>query len=240
MSQNKTVVPGMGEERSSKGRGEGAMGGFYSRTEVNGGYGRKRETVVPGMNNVGVSDGQQQRRRVDGVPIMGFLYSISRQGIGEYWPIQVGRNTIGRAGNNDIVLPELTVSDFHATLAVRKMKSNGKVIALIRDEGSKTGILVNGEELGYEGHECFDGDIITIGCNYTFLFILVNAEERGLSISSDFQEAVVEEDIVDDIPSVPGNSGERATFNPYDHNHRGTMAMDGTPFIDEPGKTKFM
>ena len=30
------------------------------------------------------------------VPVVGFLYSISRQGFGEYWPLHVGTNTIGR------------------------------------------------------------------------------------------------------------------------------------------------
>lgn len=246
MSQNKTVVPGMGEaEPLGENRNKKAGNDFYSRgtTRMNN-SGSPQGTIVPGMSNLAGNGNAShrepaQRNASPNVPVIGFFYTISRQGVGEYWPIHVGRNTIGRDANNDIVLAEYTVSGLHASLSVRKMKSNGKVIALIRDEGSKTGILVNGEELGYEGHECFNGDIITIGCNYTLLLILVNAEESGLSVAKDFEDALVEEedDDTDIIPGPPTNG--RPTFNPYDHNNRGTVAMDGN-VGEEPGGTKFM
>lgn len=212
---------------------------FYSRGAIQGG--KAQGTIVPSMGGVAVkSNAVRQGNMSDkknAAPVIGFLYSISRQGIGEYWPVHVGRNTIGRDSGNDIMLAEYTVSGLHASLSARKMKNNGKVIALIRDEGSKTGILVNGEELGYEGHECFNGDIITIGCNYTLLLILINAEEVGLSVAEHFEDAWEEEnEAFDSIPPV--NMG-KPTFNPYDHNNRRTVAMDGH-MDEEPGGTKFM
>lgn len=213
---------------------------FYSRGIFQ--SGKSQGTVVPGMGSAaGKQNAIRQHNTVgqksNEAPVIGFLYSISRQGIGEYWPVHVGRNTIGRNSDNDVMLAEYTVSGLHASLSARKMKNNGKVIALIRDEGSKTGILVNGEELGYEGHECFNGDIITIGCNYTLLLILINAEEVGLSVSEHFEDVLDEENEEFD-PISPVNMG-KSTFNPYDHNNRRTVAMDGH-MDEEPGGTKFM
>lgn len=234
----------MGEPDSSSAdnRRNNVGNDFYSRgtSRMNGN--NSQGTIVPGMSGVAgnphaARQENSQSRKFNEAPVLGFLYSISRQGIGEYWPIHVGRNTIGRDATSDIVLAEYTVSGLHASLSVRKMKSNGKVIALIRDEGSKTGLLVNGEELGYEGHECFNGDIITIGCNYTLLLVLINAEEAGLSVAEHFEDALVEEE-EDFIPVSPINQN-RPTFNPYDHNNRSTIAMDGN-VGEEPGGTKFM
>lgn len=242
MSQNKTVVPGIGEpDRYGDNRRGNVGNDFYSRGSSQMKGGSPQGTIVPGMSGVAgtphsIRQEGPQNRKFQEAPVIGFLYSISRQGIGEYWPLHVGRNTIGRDANNDVVLAEYTVSGLHASLSVRKMKSNGKVIALIRDEGSKTGLLVNGEELGYEGHECFNGDIVTVGCNYTLLLILVNAEEAGLSVAEHFEDALIEEEEV--VPVPPVNPG-RPTFNPYDHNNRSTIAMDGS-VGEEPGGTKFM
>ncbi|WP_287623022.1 FHA domain-containing protein [Parabacteroides sp.] len=242
MSQNKTVVPGIGDvDPSGDSRKNNVGNDFYSRGTSRMGNGSPQGTFVPGMHVAAGAPktirSENPQSRKSGDPVIGFLYSISRQGVGEYWPVHVGRNRIGRDADNDVILAEYTVSGFHATLSVRKMNSNGKVIALIRDEGSKTGLRVNGEELGYEGHECFNGDIITVGCNYTLLLILVNAEEAGLSIAEHFEDALEEEEEMP-IPVPPMNQG-RPTFNPYDHNNRSTMAMDGS-VGEEPGGTKFM
>lgn len=232
MSQRKTNVPGIVSNDSSSSSVDSRNSVW--RTEYSGSS-RRNATHLPDVNAPRVAG--QEQRSTGGVPVMGFLYSISRQGIGEYWPILAGRNTIGRDDSNDIVLAERTVSSFHAVLKVRKMKSTGKVIASIKDEGCKTGILVNGEELEYEDHECFDGDIITIGCNYTFLLILINAEEKGLSVSESFQDDIQEQ--ANDVPPTPFPQ-ERPTLSPYDRNNCGTVPMGGTPFMDETERTHFM
>lgn len=59
--------------------------------------------------------------RPSGKPIVGFLYSISRTGIGEYWPLHIGQNIIGNGPDCDIVLGEGTVSHKHANLHINKI-----------------------------------------------------------------------------------------------------------------------
>lgn len=224
MGSNKTVIPG--------------VSGFdpYSRNSVKGGT-PANGTVVPGMNKVasGATVGNRHdERRND--PVVGFLYSVSRQGIGEYWPVYVGTNTIGRETDNDICLREGTVSGHHAVLSVKKLKTTNKVIASIRDVGSKQGIFLNDEELGYDQSTCKNEDIITIGDNYRLLLIIVDTEAYGLGVAEDFVAVDGEEDI--DIPSVLGGD------SPYNHNNRpvdgGTVGINGGPSGFESGHTRFV
>ena len=240
MSQDKTAVPGLGEESSSTNK---KNRNFYSRasTQVNYDF-DNRGTIVPGMEQR--APGVNLNESSDGKtsPVVGFLYSISRQGIGEYWPIHLGRNTIGRAESCDICLREHTISDLHAVLNVKQMKTTHKVLASIKDEGSKNGIFVNEEELDYSTHECFNNDLITIGLNYRLLLILIDTEALGLTVSENFIPVDAEEE--EFIPYKQKNDNQKgAGFNPYDHNNRplnsGTVAMDGSHDM-EPGSTKFM
>ena len=124
----------------------------------------------------------------------------------------------------------------HAELYVKQMKTTHKILASLKDVGSKNGIFVNDEELDYSTHECFNNDLITIGLNYKLLLILIDAESLGLSVSENFM--AVQEEEEPEIPFQPQNTG----FNPYDHNRRpttGTVAMDGSQGT-EPGGTRFM
>ena len=148
----------------------------------------------------------------------------------------LGTNKIGRSEECSICLRENTVSDLHAELYVKQMKTTHKILASIKDVGSKNGIFVNDEELDYSTHECFNNDLITIGLNYKLLLILIDAESLGLSVSENFMAVQEEEEF--EIPFQPQNTG----FNPYDHNQRpvsGTVAMDGSQGT-EPGGTRFM
>lgn len=180
MSQNKTVVPGM----------EGANSystAFYSKNAKEGIH--SKGTVVPGMEQ-GSSNGNQSLNsnlsHSHGKPVAGFLYSISRQGIGEYWPLYQGQNTIGSSPNCDVYLREGTVSGEHAVLVVRKMKNPEKTIASISDARSTNGTMINGESLGFAAVECFNGDIITIGENYELVVILVDVKALGLKVATNF------------------------------------------------------
>ncbi len=158
----------------------------------------QNETIVPGrnyvQNNEATNDFGSKTQSAkfvknesdDRTPVVGFLYSISRQGIGEYWPIKLGRNTIGRAESCDIQLAEASVSDLHASLSVKIMKSTGRLVASIRDEGSKTGLFLNDEELDYNNYSCKNLDVIVVGANYRILIILVDAPEYGLSAAENF------------------------------------------------------
>jgi len=119
-------------------------------------------------------------------PIVGFLYSISKSNAGEFWPLHIGSNTIGRSPKCDICLQEGTVSENHATLVVRMMKNPEKVIASVCDSSSTIGTMINGESLGFDQRECLNGDIITIGAHYDLFFILIDAKQIGLKVCTEF------------------------------------------------------
>lgn len=170
MSNNKTIIPGMEDA--------------YIRQPDFGKQNAKMQdgTVVPNPfgtvpNNANVPNHK---------PVIGFLYSISKSGAGEYWPLYIGSNTIGRSADCNVNLEEATVSERHAVLVVQQMKNPEKVIAWINDSGSTCGTMINGESLGFDRRECFNGDIITIGEHYDLYFILIDAKQIGLNVCRDF------------------------------------------------------
>lgn len=225
MGNNKTVIPGISDRDP------------YSRNSIPGGAPRNG-TVVPGMNQFAAGASLANRndaRRND--PVVGFLYSVSRQGIGEYWPLYVGTNTIGRNEDNDICLREATVSGHHAVLNVKKLKTTSKIVASIRDIGSKQGIFLNDEELGYEQAACKNEDILTIGDNYRLLVLIVDTDAYGLTVAENFN-AINEEEEDSVIPAAFN------TDNPYNHNDRpamgGTVSIDGNNGGFESGHTRFV
>ena len=224
-------------------------GGNNPYARSNGGQRSGNETYIPGMNDYtpgsAPAPAAANPKAKPNTPVVGFLYSISRKGIGEYWSLHLGTNTIGRSEDNDICLKEMSVSSKHATLSIKQMKSTHKLIASIRDTGSKTGMYLNDEELDYENHTCKANDIITVGANYKLLLILIDAEEYGLSVSEEFVEDK-------DAPEATapyqarGGFGDDATqnnFRPYSSDHRnvdtGTVDLSGAGF-DEPGGTEMM
>lgn len=239
MSQNKTVVPGM-ENGGSRKSGDSAD--FYSRdfaTKIPG-----KGTIVPGMENTrnreNMNDSQEALHgiRPDGRPVVGFLYSISRYGLGEYWPVCIGQNTIGSSSGCAICLREATISAEHAVLVVRKMKNPEKIIASISDARSTNGTMVNGESLGFSAVECFHGDVITIGENYELVLLLVDANTLRLKVSDKFM-------LMDHVDDEPDYSDDPPRFdenrNPYTRPDRGTGTTEGTVGMDgnriKPGGT---
>lgn len=241
MSQNKTVVPGM--ENANVHHGGDYQTDFYSRsTNVRS---AAKGTVVPGMERNNQNVNAQQRNvshqpsgNVGGKPVAGFLYSISRQGIGEYWPLYLGQNTIGSSDRCDICLREGTVSGEHAVIVVRKMRNPEKTIASISDARSTNGTMVNNESLGFSAVECFNGDIITIGENYELVLLLIDVQTLGLRVSENFIPLERETPFVgDDGPYTPNGGSTRAedyppSFRPHDmYDSRptdGTVGLDGT------------
>lgn len=209
---NKTMIPGMEDN---------ARGDFYSR----GGSSSMKGTFVPGMQGSAVPNpgdsipGMSGTKRASTVPVVGFLYSISRCGIGEYWPLHVGTNTIGRSADNDIQLKEMSVSDHHASLAVRMMKSSGKLIASVCDKGSKNGMYLNDEELDFENHSCKNGDIITVGTSYQLVLLLINPNEYGLSVAENF--VATDEDSADYVPAPA------EPVDPYERRQNETVDLNG-------------
>lgn len=169
MSASKTVYPGMPASGN---------GGFQGNNP------QHPMTQFPGMGQNSETDKSQ------GKPIMGFLFSVSKTAYGEFWPLYVGPNTIGRGNNCSICLKEASVSDNHATLVIRKMQNKGEnngVFVFIQDTGSMCGTMLNGVTLDFNPKECKNGDIITIGANYELYFILVDPDSLGLSPKDEFQ-----------------------------------------------------
>lgn len=251
MSQNKTVVPGMEDGNSYSNT---HSNDFYSRNTNT--RGASQGTVVPGMDKMNdpVQQGQKGQSgnphssRQLGKPVVGFLYSISRQGIGEYWPLYQGQNTIGSSPRCDVCLCEGTVSNEHAVVVIRKMKNPEKTIASISDARSTNGTMVNGESLGFSAMECFSGDIITIGENYELVLLLIDIKALGLKVAENFislnnqlENVTVEEP----DPYSPGytQSGGNDMYPPRFDGSRGSYDnsradMDGTVGLDGAGGIK--
>ena len=129
------------------------------------------ETVIPGVSLNGVINNETKGQ------IFGFLFSVSKTMAGEYWPLLLGANTIGRGPANSIKLGEVTVSESHASIHI--ISRANKLIVYIKDDQSKTGTLLNGELLRGEA-DLKNGDIITIGEQYELYVILINAFDHGL------------------------------------------------------------
>jgi pSer/pThr/pTyr-binding forkhead associated (FHA) protein len=244
MSQNKTVIPGLEPSDANYGQG-GSSSNFYSRNSQP----ASRGTVIPGMGTntpekPAENRPQQRSANPTGKPVVGFLYSVSRTPAGEFWPLHIGQNTIGKAPSCDICLKEGTVSTDHAVLVVRKMKNPEKVIASISDARSTNGTMLNGVSLGFTAEECKNGDIITIGENYELFLILVDPATLGLSVSKDFI-AVEEEEPMEaagpQIPDIPaGYTRPESQFGPPPFGGGftgggGTVGFDGSNNIDKGG-----
>ena len=202
------------------------------------------ETYVPGMvgknkareenvkNEVPVVN--DEKRVVSTKPIVGFLYSIS-SGTAEYWPLYVGTNIIGRSPKCDIVLNEKTVSNEHASLVVRKMRSTGKVVASIKDLGSDVGMFLNDLELDFESHTCKNEDTIIIGSCYKFVLLLIDAEKYGLAVAEDFIPA---EEVAEENTFVSGNEfaiDNSSTFHSRNNPYRKMAAEDTVALSGDSG-----
>ncbi len=218
MSQNKTVFPGLGQEGDFiPNHGLPGNNQPYSRPSN---QGRGNGTVYPGMEmptgqQRTSSLHQQNNLKPSGKPIVGFLYSISRTGVGEYWPLHIGQNIIGNAPDCDVVLGEGTVSQRHANLHINKMKKPEKTEATISDLGSTNGTQVNENSVSMARPvECVNGDIITIGENYDLLLLLIDAKAIGLHLSENFID--VRDERQDMLPGGFTQGRDNTTRNEQD------------------------
>lgn len=159
-------------------------------------------------------------------PILGFLYSVSKDYAGEFWPLYLGANTIGRGEDCSVSLKEGTVSQKHATLVIRQMQNQGEdagLFVFIQDVGSMCGTLVNGVTLDFNPKECKNGDIITIGENYELYFILVDPKSLGLAPKDKFKE----------IASPTVQDEWTAPVNMFSGNiNKGTLSGDGSTSLE--------
>ena len=121
-------------------------------------------------------------------PILGFLYSVSRTSYGEYWPLYLGPNKIGRSRSSDIVLNEGTVSSEHAMVTIHIDEDANELYAVIEDTHSTNGVRLNGTNIRFEKVECHNMDVIKIGKAYELLLILIDSARYGLKLCPDFIE----------------------------------------------------
>ena len=234
MSQNRTVYPGVEpESRESRG-GRGGYPGA-SRREYKGTVFPDRENGRNVAGHVSREGSGKQYSR----PVVGFLFSLSRTGFGEYWPIHVGANTIGRSPKCDVFLPEGTVSEEHATIVVRMMKNPRKLDASISDEKSSHGTMLNGESISATHPlECKNGDMIVVGECYQLYLILIDAEVLGLRVAENFIDISSDEEEerfdYDNGPSMQGRTHDEENFPPRFNGGqpRQTPVYDGTVGID--------
>ena len=88
--------------------------------------------------------------------------------------------SIGRHSENDIVLKDMGVSRYHATLESREQK------LLVFDTGSKNGIIVNGKKI--ESTELHHGDIVRIGKNCTIKVSVPSQKKKELTITGEHNQ----------------------------------------------------
>ena len=225
MSSNKTIFPGMENSNSYESFNPDASN---MNSPFNGGG-----TIFPGMNSTGVRTVVANSK-----PVVGFLYSVSHTPAGEFWPLHIGPNTIGRSSQCDICLSEGTVSQEHAKLVVRVLKNPEKTICSLQDASSTCGSMVNGNSLNFEPIECHNGDIITIGEHYQLYLILIDNKKLGLSVDPHFMN--VETDPFPPYPS-PQPYPDPISFDDHtNHFTQGTVGIDGMPTEAKKGNTIIM
>lgn len=187
-----------------------------------------------GFGQTSASMPNMARNQETGKPIMGFLFSVSKTALGEYWPLYVGQNSIGCGPNSQIKLSEATVSEHHANFVIRKMQNNGEssgILAFVQDNGSTNGTMVNGESLGFAPQECKNGDIITIGENYELYFVLINPQSIGIAPKENFQPIQSFNPIEPSIPNIntnPWNNHNGRFDNPNNNQFQGFSGPKGT------------
>ena len=179
MSSNKTVVPGM----APQGAGMPQPQGFVPNNPMASQGNVPAGTVFPGMNMDSAQAGEAEENHK---PILGFLFSVSRNAAGEYWPIYLGPNSIGRAMGSNIVLAEQTVSDIHCKIIAQELKNPDRLFVYIQESGSTCGTMVNGSSLDFNPREIKSGDIITVGEHYELYVLLVDVRQLGLSQVENF------------------------------------------------------
>lgn len=220
MSQKKTQYPGMDNNAGSNSYNIG-FNAYGEDVQVKS---SKRGTRFPGVENS--SDEWEDKDNHD--PIVGFLYSVSRTPFGEYWPLYVGKNQIGRdRDENTVFLPEGSVSGDHAILVIQQFTNPNKTFATLKDNGSKTGTFINGEPLVFgRSEKCKNGDILRFGGNYECMLILFDVRELGLKPSESFIPIEDDNDSMfeDDDPYKRDAVGKRES-SPFENG--GTRPMDG-------------
>ena len=205
MSQNKTIIPGARvnrdvarplqspETKRVQSPQPDPLANVYRQSAESQ---ARSNTVIAGMTPAGVDPtgatrGVQKTERkivLQDRPIVGVLFSISHNSLGEIFPLYMGRNIVGRDSNCDICLPEETVSGKHAVIVVRNIpQPKPRLIVSIKDTDSSCGTFINDESIDFDVHLVEDNDRLRIGVAYELLFFKFDPNTMGISASPHFK-----------------------------------------------------
>jgi pSer/pThr/pTyr-binding forkhead associated (FHA) protein len=148
-----------------------------------------QSSAPAGKGTVMISDANASSRISKQNPLIGFLVSFSKGTAGESWELREGNLYIlGKAGDADIPLNEKSVSDHHANLQIRRSNDDEKkLMVVVTDTNSTNGTVVNGKDIGINGHISLQHlDKIKIG-NYDMVFMMIDREKLQLAPNENFQ-----------------------------------------------------
>ena len=127
------------------------------------------EIITEGSNKTKIFRTGDDNKINDGSrKFVGWIYTFSNNPSGEYYVIYEGKNNIGTATGNDIVLTDQKISAEHCRIIFRA-KSN---YLFIKDCGSTNGTWINDEDILDEQVKLNDGDTITLG-DTKFTLVLI-------------------------------------------------------------------
>ena len=142
-----------------------------------------------GKGTVVLSGGNTNPRISQQNPLVGFLVSFSRGTTGECWELREGNlYVLGKGLDVDIQLGEKLVSDHHATIQIRRSNDDEKrLMIVISDTNSTNGTVVNGKDIGINGHISLQHhDKIVVG-NYELVVMLIDRERLQLGPHEKFE-----------------------------------------------------
>lgn len=178
--------------------------------------------------------------RLQGRMIVGILYSVSRNLLGEIFPIYVGKNIIGSSPDSDVCLREASVYPSHAILLVRKITDDNGVThttVSITEESPGAGTSVNGDILEYERVYCKDGDIINIGSSYSLSLQLLSPDTSGLGVSPDFDALPEVQTAREQDAFIDAGNPYASMYNPVP-SYRDSIGEDDERSFYAPSKAK--
>ncbi len=156
-------APGFGQQPAQPGFGQQAQGGFGAPAPQPG-FGGQPEAQAPAA--------PAAQPNLPPNALRGFLVSYQTNTSGDFWPLQGGRKTVGRANSGeqvDIPLSDATISSRHAAVIIDGTAGTVSV----EDTGSTNGTFVNEEHIGFNGkRELRDGDKVRFG-GYTTIVKIV-------------------------------------------------------------------
>ncbi|MDE6271741.1 MAG: FHA domain-containing protein [Muribaculaceae bacterium] len=168
-------------------------------------------------------------------PLVGVMMSASADGMGEIFPIYLGKNTIGRGEDCDVKLNEATVSPNHAVILVRSATDGyGQIMltATLTDYSSDYGSNVDGVQADYEKLILHNGSTLRIGRGYVLTLYLFNPWIAGFGKNPVFMPA-------EDFPLPAGKGNHSGGKGDKEEILRNSEAEIGAGVVGEADEFSF-